>query len=207
MSPREQAASSSSRSRRRGLIYDVPERVALETLRPHGRKERPHGHGGLLMPGHGPAPKNPEERRNRHEPQRGEWVDLKPLEERALPELPPPPDMIVKVKGKSPRRVKRDWSPRTVAAWDAWARDPVTALYGPAEIAAVIELAYVMEDMVRGLGMPNEVRLRMDGLGLSPKGKRDLRWRVQQKLEESRPAGRPPASRSKRRARLTVVPG
>lgn len=158
------------------------------------------------MAGHGPAPKQPDQRRNRHEPQRGEWVELAALAERVLPELPAPPDLIVRVQGKSPRRVKRPWSSRTLAAWEAWARDPVTGVYGPAEIAAVVELAFVMEEYVRGLGSPNEVRLRMDGLGLSPKGKRDLRYRVDLNgdAEPSRPS-RAPTSSSKRRSRLSIV--
>jgi hypothetical protein len=122
-----------------------------------------------------------------------------------LPEqLPAPPDLIVRVKGKSPRRVKRPWSARTLAAWEAWAADPVTGEYGPAEIAAAVELAYVMEDFVRGIERPNEVRLRMDGLGLTPKGKRDLRWRVAAVESEQLTRPRMPSS-SRRRSRLSVV--
>jgi hypothetical protein len=51
-------------------------------------------------------------------------------------------------------------------------------MFGPAEVSACLELAFVMEDYVRGGGeKSSEVRLRMDALGLSAKGKRDLRWR------------------------------
>lgn len=156
------------------------------------------------MAGRGPAPA--ETRRRSNAPARGEWVDLPPLEKRVLPKLPAAPPLIVRQKDKPPRVVKKPWSPRTKAAWEAWARDPVTAQYGPAEIAAVIELAYVMEDYVRGIGMPNEVRLRMDGLGLSPKGKRDLRWRVTGAISEAPTPGRSRAgSSSSRRSRLSIV--
>lgn len=121
------------------------------------------------MAGHGRAPKPPEQRRNRHEPQRGEWIDLPPVDADApvLPDLP-----------KRPRGAGR-WHPRVVAAWAAWRLDPATTQYGPAEIAAAVELAWVMDDMVRGgaATLVSAVQRRADGLGLTAKGKRDLRWR------------------------------
>jgi hypothetical protein len=87
-------------------------------------------------------------------------VDLPPLEKPVLPLLP---------RGR--------WSARTKRAWAAWRDDPATSQFGPAEVAAAVELAYVMEAFVAGHEKAAEVRLRMDGLGLSAKGKRDLRWR------------------------------
>lgn len=71
--------------------------------------------------------------------------------------------------------------------WSAWRQDPVTGVYGPAEVAAAVDLAWLFEQYVRGepAAKAAEVRLRMDGLGLTPKGKRDLRWRV---AEESAPS-------------------
>jgi hypothetical protein len=125
------------------------------------------------MAGRGPVPKDPAARRNRTPSARGEWVDLPPLERPVLPELAP----SASARG-------RRWSPRTVAAWNAWRQDPATGQFGPAEIAAAVELAYVMEAHVRGEEKAAEVRLRMDGLGLTPKGKRDLRWRVAEKPAE-----------------------
>jgi hypothetical protein len=77
--------------------------------------------------------------------------------------------------------------------------------HGPAEIAAAVELAYVMEEYVRGIERPNEVRLRMDGLGLTPKGKRDLRYRVDPAGEPEPAPRRAPTSSSKRRSRLSDV--
>jgi hypothetical protein len=113
----------------------------------------------------GPVPKDPTARRRRNEPARGEWVDLEPLDGPVLPVLP-----------KLPRNAK--WPERVVAAWSAWQEDPATGQYGPAEISAAVELAFVMRDYVRGDEKAAEVRLRMDALGLSSKGKRDLRWRA-----------------------------
>ena len=118
------------------------------------------------MAGKGPPPKDPGARRRGQTPGRGEWVDLPPLEHTVLPELP------------AFFRGRAKWSARTLAAWDAWRQDSATGQYGPADIAAAVELAYVMEAAVRGEEKPAEVRLRMDGLGLSPKGRRDLRWRT-----------------------------
>lgn len=107
------------------------------------------------MAGRGPAPKAPGERRRYNQPARSEWIDLEPLEK---PVLPP---------------AMRQWAAHVQLLWKAWRNDPVTSQYGPADLAAVFELARRYDDL-----QPNEQRLRMDGLGLTPKGKRDLRWRT-----------------------------
>jgi hypothetical protein len=115
------------------------------------------------MAGRGPAPKALGERRNHHEPLRGEWVEVAPHAKSALPALP-----------------KDSWSPRTKRAWEAWRKDPVTSLYGPAEVQLAVDLAYVYEQWVLEptASLAGELRQRQDGLGLSPKGKQDRRWRV-----------------------------
>jgi hypothetical protein len=87
-------------------------------------------------------------------------VDLEPLEKPLLPPLP---------------EREGGWLERTVEMWEAWRSDPVTSQYGPADVAAIKDLARLFEDPKVA---PNELRLRMDGLGLTPKGKRDLRWRT-----------------------------
>lgn len=112
------------------------------------------------MAGKGPPPKDPGQRRRRNAPARGEWVDLEPLVEAVLPEW------------------DSSWTcPREL--WDAWRADPVTGQYTPADVAACVVLGREFAGLAS-----SEQRLRMDGLGLSPKGKRDLRWRV----VESEPA-------------------
>jgi hypothetical protein len=115
------------------------------------------------MAGRGPAPKALEQRRNHHEPLRGEWTSLHPLKKAVLPTLP-----------------RDEWSARTRAAWAAWRRDPATSMYGPAEIQLAIDLAYIYEQWVLEptAALASEIRQRQDGLGLSPKGKQDRRWRV-----------------------------
>jgi hypothetical protein len=82
-------------------------------------------------------------------------VDLQPLVEPVLP------------------RSEAGWSAVAVDLWNQWREDPVTSQYGPADVAAIRELARQYDNL-----MPAEQRQRMDGLGLTPKGKRDLRWRT-----------------------------
>ncbi len=138
------------------------------------------------MAGNGPAPA--ETRRRRNEPQRGEWVDLEPLAGPVIPELPG------RVDGE-------EWSERARLTWEAWRSDPVTAQWSPADVAYALDAIVLYEGMTSRDA--NEVRLRMDGLGLTPKGKRDLRWRV-----SAQAAVVPRKSRSgssSRRARLSVV--
>lgn len=140
------------------------------------------------MAGNGPAPAPKETRRRRNEPTRGDWVDLAPLEQPVLPELPELED--------------GEWRLQTLATWAAWRVDPVTALWSPADVAHALDTILLHNGMTASTA--NEVRLRMDGLGLTPKGKRDLRWRIAAP-EEERPARRRPTAASARRSRLSVV--
>jgi hypothetical protein len=121
------------------------------------------------MAGHGPPPKAPEERVSYRVPERGDWLTLPPLAKPVLPVLPRRP------RGEGP------WSIRTNRMWSAWRRDWVTGAYDPAEIAMAVELAYLYEDAVRS-SKPAcwaEARQWMDRLGLTMKGKRDLRLRLE----------------------------
>jgi len=58
--------------------------------------------------------------------------------------------------------------------WDAWRQDAVTSQWSASDIAYARD---TIERFERN-APANELRLRMDGLGLTPKGKRDLRWRT-----------------------------
>lgn len=119
------------------------------------------------MPGR--APKPVEQRRNRHEPRAGEWVDLEPLERPVLPPLPSRTD------GES-------WPEMTVMMWEAWRRDPVTSQWGPADAHFALETAR-LHAMDPGGKEAAEIRLRCDRLGLTPAGKRNLRWRTPAEVE------------------------
>lgn len=116
----------------------------------------------------GPPPKDPGARRRRNAPARGEWVDLDPL---PAPILDPLPDL----EGEA-------WSPNTFAMWEAWRADPVTAFWTPADLAYAMDTIMLHQAMTPSNA--NEIRLRMDGLGLTPKGKRDLRYRVPEQVAE-----------------------
>lgn len=114
----------------------------------------------------GPAPKDKSERRNRVVPQRGEWVDL-PLENtRRTPPMPKP-------------EPEDGWSVGAIHGWECIHRDAVSLCWEPADELLVRALIYLIDDLDRGkFAVAAEVRLRMDGLGLTQKGKRDMRWRV-----------------------------
>lgn len=145
------------------------------------------------MSGIGPAPADV--RRRRNEPARGEWRVLEPLKKSVLPALP--------------KRTKKEgpWPARTKLAWKAWREDPVTQLYGPADISFALDTIYLHSRMVASTA--NEVRLRMTALGLTPEGKIKLRVRIDDPDDVDEPekkSARKKSKRSGRRARLTVVP-
>lgn len=135
------------------------------------------------MAGRGPAPKLPSQRRNTTKPQRGEWVDLQPVTE-PVPKLP---------RGR--------WSARTKAAWESWWTDRASTQWTEADRHSVVELAYLHGELAGGrVTVAAEIRQRMDGLGLTQKGKRDLRWRVAEAVEEEQGSGRPVAEVRRLRA-------
>lgn len=145
--------------------------------------------------GNGPAPA--ENRRRRNEPARGDWVDLEPLAKPVLPTLPKNSPF------KDDDGKPIPWPARTKAVWKAWRADPVTSQYSPSDVE------YALDAIALHAKSPgsNEIRLRMDALGLTPKGKRDLRWRVPDQAVAG-PSRKPSARRKRdhdRRARLSVV--
>ena len=84
-----------------------------------------------------------------------------------------------------------------------WRMDPATSQYTPAEISYALDAIYLYEVMTPSSA--NEVRLRMDGLGLTPKGKKDLRYRVSQDDGLVVPATTRRKRTHERRSRLSVV--
>lgn len=146
--------------------------------------------------GNGPAPKDAGARVRRAEPARGEWVYLPPIGKKPILAAQPP--------GRG--RGNGAWNPRTLRAWKQWRQDPATTQWGPAEISACEDLAFLHHGMCTGTEKASEVRLRMDGLGLTAKGKRDLRWRAPTETataappEEEKPAKKPAAGRRHLRA-------
>lgn len=119
------------------------------------------------MAGQGPPPSTNRQRSGA--PKRGDWLDLpRVVTEPVLPPLP------------KRRKGQGEWSAQTKRAWESWKEDPATTQYGPADIQNAIDLAYLHHEFSQGeVKLAPEIRLRLDGLGLSAKGKRDLRWRVE----------------------------
>ena len=143
------------------------------------------------MAGRGPEPKHEGQRRRTNKPARGEWLDLPPTNPAKTPGMP--------------RAPKGGWAAGTRAAWIAWWSDPASLTWTPADIEAVRALTGLHHELERGkFSLAPEVRLRLDGLGLSQKGKRDLRLRV---VDDATEAGDAPAvvELDERRSRLKVV--
>jgi len=115
----------------------------------------------------GPVPKMPEARARNNKPAFGEWREVSIPDPPVLPELPELPGDA--------------WSSRTARLWAGLRQDPATSLFGEAEIALAIEAAFVYEHAVRGktnASQTGQALKWLDTLGLTPKGKRDLRLRV-----------------------------
>jgi hypothetical protein len=83
--------------------------------------------------------------------------------------------------------------------WDSWRDDPITASWSATEIALAADTI-----ALHAIGWENkagEIRLRIDMLGLSPKGRRDARVLLP---EEPAPDGEPVVVRAP--AELRVLP-
>lgn len=115
----------------------------------------------------GPPPKDPAQRRRRNAPARGDWVELEPLNKPVL--------------GRLPRRETNTgvWSTRARETWKAWRQDPVAQVFTPADIAMTELLIFQVDELAKGRHtLANAVMSGMKQLGLSPEGKRALRFRV-----------------------------
>lgn len=164
------------------------------------------------------APKEKEQRRRSAPPTRGEWVDLVELDHAVIPELPENPQKwapgmtraIWKEDEFAPELLET-WSVMTRTMWESWREDPVTSQWSPSDITYAMETILIREKLGNDSSKLNEIRLRMDSLGLTPKGKRDLRWRNPHQLtgeettEEAKEKRKASAAANDRRARLSIV--
>lgn len=128
------------------------------------------------MAGRGPAAKL---RNQRGRPSGlGEWVRLEPL---AAPILPPLRDFGGAPTGNG------QWPKITQMLWNAWRESPVTATWSAEDIALAADTIrlHAAEPILRA----GEIRIRIDNLGLSPKGRRDARLLLPD--EQSAEAGPP----------------
>ena len=132
------------------------------------------------MAGQGAAPKLPDQRRTRHAPQRGEWIELPPV-------------------GLGPPAPLPHWSERACESWKRWWDDPASTQWDQSDVDAVYALADLMSAGL--LKHAAEIRLRAAELGLGAKGRQDRRWRIVEAEVEAEP--KKPAKT--RRRTLNVV--
>ena len=154
------------------------------------------------MAGHGPPPKQAEQRRGRAAPSRGEWVEIPTTARRtdAPPALPA-------------RNDDRAWRPETIAWWERLWANPVATMWD-ADDDELARLAYSHQKFWSGdttSAETTEMRQIEDRHGLNPKGLRDLRWRLvdgEGIPDETARAAAPKRSASARRKRaLKIIPG
>lgn len=121
------------------------------------------------MAGQGPAPL----KRN-GKPLKGDWTQLDALTHPLIPDLDdlPTPQPVVKDEA-----LTVDWPYTTRRYWEAWRKSPVTQIWTEDDLALAIDTIYShVETVCGGRGIPpSEMRLRMESLGLTPKGRRDHR--------------------------------
>src|SRR2546430_3352284 len=153
-------------------LYGISERSSWPRYRPPrlSPAQYPAARRGAGMTP-GPPPKGPEHRRRRNVPAGGEWVDLHPLDEPVLQPLP--------------RREKGAWSARARETWETWRGDPATAQWTAADTHYALATLRLIDlnELEPRTSLASEIRLRLDGLGLTPKGKRNLRWRIAESAE------------------------
>lgn len=120
----------------------------------------------------GPAPKNRSSRRRRNEPARGEWVTLPtdPLPD--APSLPRPTP-------------KGGWGVQAKRAWKLWWGDPVVHMWSESDAESVEELVMMVHEFYESPSASalTQIRLIKKSLGLSPDGRKDLRWQYADEVE------------------------
>ncbi len=116
----------------------------------------------------GPAPKPAHLRRRRNAPVY-EWVKLTETYAGPIPELP------------SGTR----WTKGTRSWWATIWRTSMATQWDEGDVPALVELAALRQAMMRGdWRLSGYVEKRSDKFGLTPKGRRDLRWIVTEEDEQ-----------------------
>jgi len=153
------------------------------------------------MAGNGPPPKT--NRQRREAPKRGDWVTLEPLAGPVLPALDelPVPDGLA------------EWPVNAARYWNAWRESPVTAKWSEDDIALAIDTIdhYARTSMFKkgdgGVPLPaSEFRLRMESLGLTPKGRRDNRYLLPEEAPTQLAAVEPISGGAAREVPERVIP-
>ena len=127
------------------------------------------------MPGHGPAPK--ETRRNKADvPIRGDWQPVKGVGWQHGPVPSPPPGLL---------KASRD-------AWTTWMGAWFASHWSPDDLPGLRTLIRLYDEVERGRFVRvGELRIHMDGYGITPKGQQDRRWSPPKHEEPSAAAAQP----------------
>jgi hypothetical protein len=141
------------------------------------------------MPGRGPAPKRPDQRRGHSAPVRGEWRASPGVGWQHGP-IPDPPQGL---------------SDESQAAWAAWMSSWVAAHWTEGDLPG-LRITIQLHDQVqrREFQRAGELRLWASNYGLTPSGAQDRRWFPPD--PEAEPAT-PTARRSGQYGHLRAVPG
>ncbi len=112
------------------------------------------------MPGRGPAPKVT--RRNKSDvPIRGEWKAVPGIGWQHGPVPTPPPGLL---------KASRE-------AWSVWMHAWFAAHWTPDDLPGLRTVVQLYDQVQRGEYVRvGELRLHMDGYGITPKGQQDRRW-------------------------------
>jgi len=111
----------------------------------------------------GPPPKLPSNRRRRNPPAGGEWTMLgdPPSKRPALPRPYP----------------KGGWSPAAKTAWKSWWSSPVASMWDPSDHDTVEMLLRLIHNWdPPTASQATAIQRFKNGLGLTPAGRRQLRW-------------------------------
>lgn len=143
----------------------------------------------------GPAPKDKETRARRNKPKTGDWVVLPEKNDGAAPPLP-------RIKGLRWLKDTRDW-------WSTIWASPMATQWQDADVPGLVDLAVCRqqrEEMKTANRIGEQMKLaqyierREDKFGLTPKGRRDLRWVITEEDAQSAGVERPLASVTRIRA-------
>lgn len=113
------------------------------------------------MAGKGPPPKDPEARRGRAKPVRGDWQPSPGVgwQHGAIPPFP------------------RGITTQSQHAWRTWFTAWYAAHWTPSDLPSLRQLVRLYDAVERGdLVRATELRLAQDTWGITPKGQQDRRW-------------------------------
>ena len=124
-----------------------------------------------------PAPKPKDQRVNRAKPKTGEWVILPLRHDIKAPKLP-------LEHGVKWIKLTKEW-------WATIWASPMATQWQAADVPGLVEMAMFRQQMFtterfeERMKLADQVQKRGDKFGLSPKGRKDLRWVITDEDAES----------------------